>query len=106
MNQFALSHRTCVSHSTLGQEHCVNEPAMPPVMNLLETLHSHLPEVHELLGTPLLPGKSIFFNCKAWGGGMLCICTGERKYSFKIQIPSHCAKTRILKTCQCNHLMQ
>lgn len=65
MNRFALSHRTYVSRSTLGQEHCVSELAMPPVMNLLETLHSHLPEVRELLGTPLLPGTSIFFNCRS-----------------------------------------
>lgn len=63
MNQSALSHRTCVFRSRLGQERCMSELAMPPVMNQLETLHSHLPEVHEHLGTPLLPGTSIFFNC-------------------------------------------
>lgn len=63
MNQSALSHRTCVFRSRLGQERCTNELAKRPVMNQLETLHSHLPEVHEHLGTPLLPGTSTFFNC-------------------------------------------
>jgi hypothetical protein len=62
MNQSALAHRTCVFHSTLGQERCMSELAMPPVMNQLETLHSHLPEVREHLGTPLLPGTGILFN--------------------------------------------
>jgi hypothetical protein len=62
MNQSALARRTCVFHSRLGQEHCMSELAMPPVMNQLETLHSPLREVHEHLGTPLLPGTSIFFN--------------------------------------------
>jgi hypothetical protein len=63
MNQSAPSHRICVSRSTLGQEHYMSELIMPPVMNRLETLHNHLPEVHVHLGIPLLPATSIFFNC-------------------------------------------
>jgi hypothetical protein len=72
MNQFALSRKICVSHSTLGQEHCVCELATPPVMILLETLHNHLREVHELLAAPLLPGTSIFFKL----GQLNVPCTG------------------------------